>query len=115
MLKVSPEALERRARKLAMALGQRLPELKAEVERGAGEVGGGALPLQRLPGWVVAVEWPGRGPDVLDALARRGEPPVIGYVRRGKFRLDVRTLTEDEVFEAVESLGRAWMESAAGK
>jgi len=76
------------------------------VERGFGEVGGGALPLQRLPGWVVALEHPERAVDELDRWARSADPPVIGYVRTGKFRMDVRTLSDREVEEAAEALSR---------
>jgi L-seryl-tRNA(Ser) seleniumtransferase len=83
------------------------------VERGAGEVGGGALPLQRLPGWVVAIHHPARAVDELDRWARGADPPVIGYIRTGKFRMDVRTLRDDELLELADSLGRAtWPTSA---
>jgi L-seryl-tRNA(Ser) seleniumtransferase len=71
-------------------------------------VGGGALPLVRLPGWVVEVTIPDRSIDELDARARGGEPPVIGYIREGRLRLDVRTLSDDDIREAAEALGRAW-------
>jgi L-seryl-tRNA(Ser) seleniumtransferase len=109
MLRVSPEALERRARRLAEALERGITGVSALVEPGDGEVGGGALPLQRLPGWVVAVEWSGRAPHELEALARRADPPVIGFVRGGRYRLDVRTLSEDETAEAAGALRRAWL------
>jgi L-seryl-tRNA(Ser) seleniumtransferase len=92
----------------------RMPEWRVSVERGAGEVGGGALPLQRLPGWVVAVEHPERTADELDRRARAADPPVIGYIRTGKFRMDVRTIHEDELLDVAEALARAsWPSSAA--
>jgi L-seryl-tRNA(Ser) seleniumtransferase len=108
MLKADAADLERRARDLASALGQRCPAARLRVERAAGEVGGGALPLVRLPGWVVEVTIPDRSADELDARARGAEPPVIGYIREGRLRLDVRTLSDDEIREAAEALGRAW-------
>jgi L-seryl-tRNA(Ser) seleniumtransferase len=83
------------------------------VERGAGEVGGGALPLQRLPGWVVAIEhdeWPA---DELDRRARGADPPVIGFIRTGKFRLDVRTLDDGEQDEVVAALERVYAPTSA--
>jgi len=40
-------------------------------------------------------------------MARAAEPPVIGYIRAGKFRMDVRTLGEDELLEAVNALANA--------
>jgi len=110
MLSASSEGLERRARALAEALGREAPGLKVTVEPGSGEVGGGALPLQRLPGWVVAVEDPERSANELQSLARRADPPVIGYIRRGKWYLDVRTLIDDEIFEAAHALSRAHRE-----
>jgi len=108
MLATPGPELERRARALAAGLAQRLPAGQFSVERGRGEVGGGSLPLARLEGWVVAAGVPGRAADELDRRARAAEPPVIGYIREGKFRLDVRTLTDDEVRVAAETLGRAW-------
>ena len=107
MLAVGSEALERRARLLADALRQRLSWLEVSIEKGAGEVGGGALPLQRLPGFVVTLEARGRAVDALDRWARTADPPVIGYIRAGKFRMDVRTLTEADVAEVVDALAKA--------
>jgi L-seryl-tRNA(Ser) seleniumtransferase len=107
MLTAGPDLLERRARALADAIRRRAPDVRVTVERGAGEVGGGALPLQRLPGWVVAIQHPEWAVDELDRRARHAEPPVIGYIRTGKFRMDVRTLGDSEVDEAAEALGRA--------
>ena len=113
MLARTESELEPRARSLAEALRQRVPELRVAVERGAGEVGGGALPLQRLPGWVVAIEhaeWPA---DELDRRARGADPPVIGFIRTGKFRLDVRTLDDDELHEVVAALARVFQPTSA--
>jgi L-seryl-tRNA(Ser) seleniumtransferase len=107
MLGLSEEVLQQRAGKLAEAIRQRLPDLRVSVERGVGEVGGGALPLQRLPGWVVAIEHPERTADELDRWARAAEPPVIGYIRTGKFRMDVRTINDDELADVADALGRA--------
>jgi L-seryl-tRNA(Ser) seleniumtransferase len=113
MLGLTEDALERRARSLADAIRLRLPQLRVSVERGSGEVGGGALPLQRLPGWVVALEHPERTADELDRWARAADPPVIGYIRTGKFRMDVRTVHDDELLDVAEALGRAsWPSSA---
>ena len=106
MLGTASDVLEQRARTLAEAIGSRVPKLRVTVERGFGEVGGGALPLQRLPGWVVALEHPERTVDELDRWARSSDPPIIGYVRTGKFRMDVRTLSDREAQEAAETLGR---------
>jgi L-seryl-tRNA(Ser) seleniumtransferase len=108
MLSLSPEHLEPRARRLAAALVARIPGLRATVVAGHGEVGGGALPLQRLPGWVVEVGQQGRDARALEQRARTAEPPVIGTIRAGRWRLDPRTLTLAELDEVVEVLARAF-------
>jgi L-seryl-tRNA(Ser) seleniumtransferase len=107
MLHTAPETLERRARMLAETLGNQIPALTVGIERGDGEVGGGALPLQRLPGWVVTLVHAGLTPDEIDRRARAADPPVIGTIRAGKFRLDVRTLTDAEAVEAAATLAKA--------
>lgn len=107
MLHSTPETLERRAHMLAEMLGKEVPALTVGVERGDGEVGGGALPLQRLPGWVVTLVHAGLTPDEIDRRARAADPPVIGIIRAGKYRLDVRTLTDAEAAEVAQALARA--------
>ena len=106
MLAAPQEELERRARWLAEAIRLRVPSCRTTVERGDGEVGGGALPLLRLPGWVVGVSHPRCTADELDRMCRAADPPVVGYIRTGQLRLDVRTLTDEDAEEAAEALGR---------
>ena len=52
-----------------------------------GRVGGGSLPLRKLPGSGVSVE--GEPAALLSAL-RSGDPPVVAVVREGRVVLDVR-------------------------
>ena len=108
MLGMTSGELEARARRLAEALAARIPGLRAAVVAGHGEVGGGALPLQRLSGWVVEVGQSGRDARELERRARTAEPPVIGTIRTGCWRLDPRTLTDTELDEVVEALARAF-------
>ncbi len=112
MLHTPPDILERRARQVAATLARLAPDLRLDVVRGDGEVGGGALPVTRLPGFVVTLEDPKRTADELETLARTAVPPVIGYIRERRFRLDVRTLTDLEADEAAHTIARARHERA---
>ena len=114
MLRLTPGELEARARRLAAALAARIPGLRATVVAGHGEVGGGALPLRRLPGWVVGIEQEGRAAQELERRARAAAPPVIGTIRAGRWRLDPRTLGVDELDEVVEALARAFAPGVMG-
>ena len=94
MLDAPREALQRRAEALAAAIG-------AEVVESTARVGGGALPLLELPGPVVAL-----ADASLAAALRAGDPPVIGRIEADRLLLDPRTLTDDEVAEAVRAIAR---------
>ena len=84
-LRATPEEQRQKATRLALELQQR--EVTAVVVDCEGQVGGGSLPLSRLPGAGVALEGsPGR----LLAALRAGTPPVLAIVRDGRVVLDVR-------------------------
>ena len=108
MLRASAADLKPLAENLAWLLAERVPGLATRVVANDGEVGGGALPLQKLPGWAVACTHPARSADALERAARAATPPVIGTVRAQAFRMDVRTLGQDGVLQAVEALAQAW-------
>jgi L-seryl-tRNA(Ser) seleniumtransferase len=108
MLEASPQALQRRAERLSGLLTERVAGLAADIVPGEGEVGGGSLPLQKLKGPVVVLGHPWLDAAELESRARAATPPVIGTVRAGAFRLDPRTLAEDEVELAAAVLAGAW-------
>ncbi|HTM56877.1 MAG TPA: L-seryl-tRNA(Sec) selenium transferase [Candidatus Udaeobacter sp.] len=108
MLRTTLEGLETRARRLAAALSSRVPELQMRIQRGSGEVGGGALPLRELPGFVIEMRHPRLDANQLQDRARMAEPPVIGVLRAGSFRLDPRTLEDSEIDELATALSRVW-------
>lgn len=107
-LRMSDATLRERAGRLAHELAARVAGLATALVEGHGEVGGGALPTQKLRGPVVEVEHPRLDAAELERRARAAEPPVIGTVRANRFRLDPRTLAETEVGMAATALGKAW-------
>jgi len=115
MLHASSEVLETRARRLADLIRREAPDLKVGVEPGVGEVGGGALPMAHLPGWVVTIEAPSRSAVELEERARAAMPAVLGTIRNGRFRLDVRTLSDTDVEEAAHTIARAQHGSAGAE
>ncbi len=93
MIEAPADVLAARARALVAALDA--GGVQGQVVEDVGYVGGGALPGQGLPGFVVRV-------DVDDAEAcaralRAGAPAVVARVHQDTLRLDVRTLLDDEV------------------
>jgi L-seryl-tRNA(Ser) seleniumtransferase len=91
MLGTPPEELRQRAEALAAQLSAAEGVTARAVEDRA-YVGGGSLPDQAMPTWVVEVEARGLSDAELARRLRTEEPAVVGRLRAGKVLLDVRTV-----------------------
>jgi L-seryl-tRNA(Ser) seleniumtransferase len=96
-----PRDLRERAERITAELPWRAPGRRVEVVEGRTAVGGGALPGQTLPSFVIRLE--GSGPSRLAATLRLGEPCVVTRIEDGAVLLDLRTVPP----EADESLAGA--------
>jgi L-seryl-tRNA(Ser) seleniumtransferase len=106
-LKADARTLGERAQRLADEITARVPGMTARIVEGYGEVGGGALPQQKLYGPVVELEHAQRSAAEIERLVRLGSPPVLGTVRSDRFRLDPRTLAETELGSVALALAAA--------
>lgn len=110
MISATPDALAKRARKLAGFLKKSLAGRYAvKTVPGASRVGGGAFPEHDLPTTLVALT-PLAGapsPDDLRARLLATDPPLVGRIEEGAFLLDPRTLAEDELRLVATLLGQA--------
>jgi L-seryl-tRNA(Ser) seleniumtransferase len=100
--------IKRAARSIARAVRAKLEGVaRVSVEQGHSQVGGGALPGQDIPTWLVVLE-PVRGSaQELGARLRRCQPAVIGRIHADRLLLDMRTVSEHQVAalrQALESL-----------
>jgi L-seryl-tRNA(Ser) seleniumtransferase len=111
MLLKGEDALRVRAERLAEALRRALQDrLQVAVRQDVSEVGGGSLPLQQLPTWVVELRQLEPGVSRIEAALRNHRPPVIARIREDALVLDPRTLREDEEETVVEALSAATAE-----
>ena len=108
MLSLPEPLLLERAKRLADELSARVSDLRANLVEGPAERVSGALPTSRLAGPLVELRHPSRSAEVIDRIARSGEPPVIGLMRNGCFVLDPRTLAETELAVVATSFATAW-------
>jgi L-seryl-tRNA(Ser) seleniumtransferase len=107
MLNTPPEELRRRADGLATRL-QGLPGLAAvRVVQDVAYVGGGSLPEEALPTWVVELTAADHSDSEFARRLRVGEPAVVGRVRDGKVLLDLRTVRAAQEAALAEAVARA--------
>lgn len=105
MLTMPLETLKRRADGLADSLRRKAAGLLAvNVREDVSFVGGGAMPLTKLPTFVVAVR-PNNGPftEWVRKL-RAGEPALVGRVQEDWLLLDPRTIAAAEEEEVIRCL-----------
>lgn len=99
MIAAPAESLCARASAWAVALGQ------GEVILGESTVGGGSLPGETLPTYVLALTAP--SPDRLLAGLRRQNPPIIARLQENRVVLDPRTVLPEQEGALLSGLKQA--------
>ncbi|MCX5909348.1 MAG: L-seryl-tRNA(Sec) selenium transferase [Deltaproteobacteria bacterium] len=89
--------LKRRARRLQRKLeGELSSACTVTIKEEISQVGGGALPLQDLATWVIALRPRKTSAAGLDQRLRKNDPPIIARVKEEEVLLDLRTLPPRE-------------------
>jgi L-seryl-tRNA(Ser) seleniumtransferase len=79
---------------------------RGEVVESRSMVGGGSLPGETLPTWVLSVE--ADHPNRLMEILRKNEPAVVGRVENERVLFDPRTVFPDEDSIFIKALQKAW-------
>ncbi|RKH58618.1 L-seryl-tRNA(Sec) selenium transferase [Corallococcus llansteffanensis] len=103
LLVQQPDVLSARAGRLLGLLMAR--GVEARVVSVDGQVGGGAMPLARLPSYACSLTV--GAPEVFLDHLRGGEVPVIGRIADGEVVLDVRCLSEEDLGLVAQSVAAA--------
>jgi L-seryl-tRNA(Ser) seleniumtransferase len=74
---------------------------EGHIEQGKSTIGGGSLPEEVLPTWVLMI--PIQKPEFLSAILREGNPAVVSRIQDGQVCFDPRTVLpcEDDKLVAV--------------
>ena len=107
MIIASQSDLEDKAKSLAAKLKEESGNYSIEVEKDISMVGGGALPVEKLPTWVVAVTSTEFSAAELERKLRNFSPPIVVRIKEDKILLDVRTILPedfDDIAQAFASI-----------
>lgn len=107
MLLEPVDRIRSRARRLMRAIRSAGASVSAVIEEGASPPGGGALPDTFLPTACVALSGRGMSESELESRLRRGTPPVVARIGRGKVLLDMRTVGDDEMADLARAVAAA--------
>jgi len=103
-LQISQDELRTRAAAVCSRL-QGLP-LKIDVGCGTAKAGGGTLPKSNMPSVTIEILPRNCSPLEFGARLRKSTPPLIGYIAKDRFKLDLRTIfshQDDLVVEAIHA------------
>ncbi|GAB4402580.1 MAG: L-seryl-tRNA(Sec) selenium transferase [Anaerolineales bacterium] len=104
MIATPAEALRKRARAWARRL--RAAGVDATVVEGQSTVGGGSLPGETLPSWLLALTVP--SPDGFARALRMGKPAIVPRIEEDRVLFDPRTVLPDEDEALVKGILAAW-------
>ncbi len=107
MLACPAEELEVRAKRLQGRLENLPGPCQVDVKKESSQVGGGALPLQAIPTFVVSLRPGNLSAASLEERLRKNDPAVIARIKEDEVLLDLRTVSESEERELIEAVRRA--------
>lgn len=105
LLSASVEGLTDRAQ--AITAAAQAPDVTLQIHPASCQVGGGTLPRSALPSVAIQVQISNLAPPKIAARFRSGHPPVVGYVERNRFYLDLRTVFPEQDRLLVEAIRQA--------
>lgn len=109
MLTINIDELEKKAIKLKVKIGEeKLDEsLKVDIEDSYSEVGGGSLPLEKLPTKCIVLTLDGLSTQEFENNLRKFHIPIITRLYKDRVYIDLRTIKEEEFNIIVEGLNFA--------
>ena len=106
LIRQSPKAAARRARRLARRLRAR--GVAAEVKPSQAEVGGGTMPEVRLPSFAVEIAVEDGSEERLARRLRLGEPAVFSRVRENTLVLDMFCVFDRQLSALADAVAAAF-------
>jgi L-seryl-tRNA(Ser) seleniumtransferase len=100
------EALRTRAKALADAVAKAVPKAALHVDASLGYLGSGSMPTEAIPSVMVSVSVPGLSAADLARRLRLDKTCVFSRIEDDFVRLDLRTLTDEQVPLVAAAFGR---------
>ncbi|MCG8540040.1 MAG: L-seryl-tRNA(Sec) selenium transferase [Clostridia bacterium] len=107
MLTMNREKIHEKARALLGRISENLNAMDATLIEGYSQVGGGAMPLEKLPTYLISLSSNRMSAQDIEDALRLNNPPIICRINEDRVLLDVRTIKEEEfdiVADAIEGI-----------
>jgi len=116
LLTISQKELKRKAMKLKRAIKKYISEeeIFLTIKSSISQAGGGSLPGEVLPTYVVALRPKNISVSQLEEKLRQIDPPIIARIEEDMLYLDVRTILDEEI-KIIPHLIKTALEENYGK
>ena len=109
LLQVSEDALRARAAAICDKLSKSCPGLQITIGRSSAKAGGGTLPKASMSSITIEIVPSNCSVVAFAGRLRRSTPPLIGYIAKDRFKLNLRTIFPQEdglVIQAISAVCR---------
>ena len=113
MLLQKPEEIKKRANKIATRLRREIKDARIKVMTDSSRAGGGSLPEEDLPTYVVSVKAAEPSVNELEERLRMGKPPIITRIKEDSLIIDARTIRDRDIEILVKGVKAAILKDAA--
>lgn len=107
MLLQKPEDIKKQANRIARRLRKEIKSLDIHVIEDSSRAGGGALPEEDLPTYVVSIGTTKISVNELEERLRKGSPPIITRIKEDSLIIDARTVGDSDVEVLVRGIKAA--------
>lgn len=106
MILSSKDEHKKRAYSLKRKLQNKNKEFKFSVEEDYSMVGGGSMPIEKIPTYVIKVKSDKYKPEELEVMLRKNKVPIIVRVSNDEVIMDVRTMFDEDFNAVAETFSR---------
>lgn len=103
MLTISPTEIEGKAKALLKKIGKLNLDDEIKILKGVSQVGGGAMPLEELPSYMIAIKPFKKSVNQVETELRKRKIPIIARISEDQLLFDCRTIKEEEFDMIIEA------------
>ena len=92
---------------IAKKIKKHVTNVKVQISADSSRAGGGALPEEDLPTYVIALHADNISAHELEEKLRKGTPPVIARIKDDTLILDMRTIQDQDADALLEVIRQA--------
>ncbi|GAA0177523.1 L-seryl-tRNA(Sec) selenium transferase [Clostridium sediminicola] len=103
MMLTNKEIHKKRAQSLVRKLKKTTSSFTFKIEEDSSKVGGGSLPTETIPSYIIKSKNEKLSSSKIEALMRKNSTPIIGRVKEDAFVMDIRTVKDNDFNDIIKA------------